>query len=66
MWTGYVVGLNVRLKSLVQLSNTDIENILEKVRLTCVLVSLLHFFVSFSEFVSVNSFYACYSFQYSS
>lgn len=43
MWTGYVVGLNVRLKSLVQLSNTDIENILEKVRFTCVLVSLLHF-----------------------
>lgn len=43
MWTGYVVGLSIRLKSLVQLSNTDIENILEKVRLTCVLVSLLHF-----------------------
>lgn len=45
MWTGYVVGLNVRLKSLVQLSNTDIEKILEKVRLTCVFVSLLHFFL---------------------
>lgn len=43
MSTGYVVGLNVRFQSSVQLSNSDIENILEMVRLTYVLVNLLSF-----------------------
>ncbi|TWW54850.1 E3 ubiquitin-protein ligase TRIM39, partial [Takifugu flavidus] len=41
--SGYVVGLNVRLKSLVQLSNTDIENILEKVMSSAVLLSEVQF-----------------------
>lgn len=41
MSTGYVVGLNIRLKSSIQLSNSDMQRVVEEVRLTAVSVPFL-------------------------